>query len=64
MSKQTAVSYLIETYQHSIHGLSLDDLEYALQLEKEQIEESFNAGDLCQSLYLDGESYYSQTYQR
>jgi hypothetical protein len=56
-NKQTAVEWLIEVYSFN-EFISDYNFEKAKQMEKEQIEESFNNS----SWFIDGKEYYDKTY--
>ena len=55
--KQTAVEWLIEIYSFN-EFISDYNFDKAKQMEKEQIEESFNSS----SYFIDGKEYYDDTY--
>jgi hypothetical protein len=64
MSKQTAVEWLEEQYYESEGKLTRHDFEQARQMEKEQIEETYNQA--CLDAFRDdnkyGKDYYNETY--
>ena len=61
---QTAVSWLINYCERENWSLPSDIEEIAKEMEKEQIQKSFNYGYLDYQLnfFEDGEQYYNETY--
>lgn len=63
MGKQTAVDWLIEKYYKSEGNLSVDDLDQAQEMEKQQIIDACNFGI---KLYINdpitAEDYYNETF--
>jgi hypothetical protein len=61
MSKQTAVEWVIEQYINKNRGLEV--FMKAIQMEKEQIIDSFDTGRRKGDWIFDGEKYYEETYK-
>jgi hypothetical protein len=61
---QTVVSWLINYCERENWSLPSDIEEIAKEMEKEQIQKSFNYGYLDYQLnfFEDGEQYYNETY--
>lgn len=62
--KQTAVEWLFERYVETAGLLSVQDVEKAIAMEREQIEEAYHYGD--HDCIIDAErtasEYYTETY--
>ena len=66
-NKQTAVQWLIEELtDNGIQHLDLasEIIEQALQMERQQIEESFDEGNPNGFIDKDGKQYYTQTFNQ
>ena len=60
--KMTAVEYLAQSVI-VLGVLSPSEVIKAIQLEREQIEEAFDKGEIREfDKFIDGEQYYTQTY--
>ena len=65
MEKKTAVEFLLEKYKSQNTLLFGEDFEQAKQMEKQQIEQAFNEGDLFSHNYDEsGEKYYIYTFEK
>ena len=69
MPKQTAIEFLLDKYKSQNTLLFSDDFEQAIEMEKEQIENAFNAGVNSEDFFCppfeisESEKYYNQTYK-
>jgi hypothetical protein len=74
--KQTAVEFIVEEFKDTIlkeygEGRFLEFIEQAKEMEKEQIRDAFNAGDLDSDTYFipflkendESENYYNKTFK-
>jgi hypothetical protein len=66
MSKQTALQWFLDKLPHSIETQFSEQIQQALQMEKEQIVEAYQAGDgdayNLQDTKLWGQEFYNETY--
>lgn len=68
--KQTAVEWLLEKYKSQNTLLFSDDFEQALEMEKQQIIDAYDAGYkdgnaiLGYDYFDNSESYYEKTYKK
>jgi hypothetical protein len=66
--KQTAVEWLVEQIKYNVHNTIEEfelTVEQAKEMEKQQIEQAFNEGDLFSHNYDEsGEKYYIYTFEK
>ncbi len=62
-TKLTAVQWIQTLYNNIDEPLTLDDFNYALQLEREQIEEAYIDGLKADSMCNTASEYYNQTFK-
>ena len=66
MSKQTALQWFLDKLPHSIETQFSEQIQQALQMEKEQIVEAYQAGDgdayNLQDTKLWGQEFYNERY--
>jgi ribosome-interacting GTPase 1 len=65
--KQTAVEWLVEQYK-KVGGISISMANQAKEMEKEQIIEAFNQGNIHEGNFFDrvnitAEQYYNETFK-
>ncbi len=61
--KQTAVEWLFEQYVNK-SIITLEDIEQAKQMEKEQIIDAYYQGDAdSDNIHVDAEQYYNETFK-
>ena len=69
MSKTTAVEWLVKTLELDtrFHGIMIDAINKAKEMEKEEIVRAFNSGDFMhhhkKDIDKDGYEYYNETYK-
>ena len=66
MAQQTAVEWLIEQVEDFIGLIPVDIIQQAKEMEKQQIEDAFVAGDErgTKDIPFNAEQYYTQTYNK
>ena len=64
MAKQTAVQWLVMTYNQRQGYIRFEDIDKANAMDKEQIENAFDMGrdETTRSFIEDGEQYYRENY--
>jgi hypothetical protein len=63
MPKQTAVEWLLEQCPRINTVASLDVIDQAIAMEKEQIEEAFVSGSHFEYEFQNSKNYYNETYE-
>ena len=67
MSKQTALQWFVDKLPHSIETQFSKQIQQAMQIEREQIVEAYQAGDggaySLQDTKLWGQEFYNERYQ-
>lgn len=65
MAKQTAVQWLVMTYNQRQGYIRFEDIDKAKEMEKEQIKFAYNDGaeHIVTDKYMAMEQYYNDTYE-